>query len=327
MAPPLNVALLQIAAHGRDRRANLVAGLAAGREAAAMGADIALFPEMWSIGYDLIEGEPAADLQRHAIDRDDPFLAAFAELAAELNMAIAITFLQRWPDGPRNTVVVYDRHGVAALEYAKVHTCDWDLECALTPGDEFTVCEIDTATGPVHVGAMICFDAFFPESARVLMLEGAELILVPNASDFEPWRMGVLQTRAIENMVSIAMTNYPGPDTQGHSCAYDPVAFRTVGDVEGHPGRPHGREGRAGGGHLTSHAPIWGDCAPSARMRRRATPIASRHVRGARALARARRRPQDARQGRGQSPDVALSYERLGSGRGPGKARRWQGGH
>lgn len=238
MASPLNVALLQVAAHGRDRPANLAGGIVACREAAALRADIALFPEMWSIGYDLIVGEPVEDLQPHAIDRDDPFLAAFGELAAELDMAIAITYLQRWPDGPRNTVVIYDRHGAAALEYAKVHTCEWDLECVLTPGDVFEVCELDTAAGPVRVGAMICFDALFPESARVLMLEGAELILVPNASDYEPWRMGILQTRAIENMVSVAMTNYPGPDTQGHSCAFDPIAFRTIGDTEGTPVDP-----------------------------------------------------------------------------------------
>lgn len=71
-----------------------------------MGAHIALFPEMWSIGYDLIVGEPVEALQPHAIDRDDPFLSAFAELAPELDMAIALTYLQRWPDEPKNAVVV-----------------------------------------------------------------------------------------------------------------------------------------------------------------------------------------------------------------------------
>ena len=82
---------------------------------------------------------------------------------------------------------------------------------------------------------MICFDALFPEAARVLMLEGAELIVVPNASYYEPWRMAVLQTRAIENMVAVVMANYPGPDTQGHSCAFDPIAYLTFGEAEGTP--------------------------------------------------------------------------------------------
>jgi predicted amidohydrolase len=229
----LNVALLQIEAHGRDMHANLRKGLRACREAAADGANIALFPEMWSIGYELIEGEPVEDLQNHAITADDPFLDEFAQLAAELQLAIAVTYLQRWPGRPRNAVVVYDRHGNPALEYAKVHTCDFSLECALTPGDGFRVCELDTTAGTVMVGAMICFDALFPEAARVLMLEGAEVVLVPNSSDYEPWRIGVLQTRAIENMIAIAMANYPGPETEGHSCAFDPIAYHHVGDIEG----------------------------------------------------------------------------------------------
>jgi predicted amidohydrolase len=234
----LSVALLQIASRGRDIEANLKKGLQACREAAASGAHIALLPEMWSIGYELIEGEPIAELQDRAIDLSGPFLTAYRELAAELQLAIAVTYLQRWPERPRNAVVVYDRNGNAALEYAKVHTCDFSLECAITPGDAFPVCALDTSAGIVNVGAMICFDALFPEAARVLMLEGAELILIPNSSDYEPWRIGVLQTRAIENMVAIAMTNYPGPGTEGHSCAFDPIAYRQVGDSEGAPVDP-----------------------------------------------------------------------------------------
>ncbi len=232
METQINVALLQISAHGRDTEANLAKGREACREAVASGAHLALFPEMWSIGYEL---EPTDDLHEHAIGPDDPFLTTFARLAAELELAIAVTFLQEWPGQPRNAVVVFDRHGEKALEYAKVHTCDFGDECALTPGDAFRVCSLDTSAGVVSVGAMICFDALFPEAARVLMLEGAELILVPNSSDYEPWRVGVLQTRAIENMVAVAMANYPGPGTEGHSCAFDPIAYRHVGDSEGVP--------------------------------------------------------------------------------------------
>ena len=63
----------------------------------------------------------------------------------------------------------------------KVHTCDFDMEAALTPGDDFYVCTLDTAKGDVRIGAMICYDREFPESARILMLKGAELILTSNA--------------------------------------------------------------------------------------------------------------------------------------------------
>jgi predicted amidohydrolase len=234
----LNVALLQLEANGRDASANLERGLRACREAKVAGAHVVLFPEMWSIGYDLQAGEALADLGKHAIDADDAFLQAFAALAAELDLAVAVTFLERWPDRPRDTVALFDRRGRLALTYAKVHTCDWDTEASLTPGDGFPVCELETAAGVVRVGAMICFDLLFPEAARVLMLEGAELILVPNACEVEPWRMNVLQTRAIENMVAVALANYPGADIEGHSCAFDPMAYPPEGDREGGPVEP-----------------------------------------------------------------------------------------
>lgn len=61
-----------------------------------------------------------------------------------------------------------------------MHTTDFDLEGACTPGDEFYVAALDTGRGTLEVGAMICFDREFPESARILMLKGAEVIPVPN---------------------------------------------------------------------------------------------------------------------------------------------------
>lgn len=240
----LTVALLQLEAAGRDLDANLERGLRACREAKAMGADIALFPEMWSLGYDLHEGQTPEELMPFAIDLDHPYMRAFAALAAELDLAIASTFLQAWPERPRNTVAVFDRRGELAFTYAKVHTCDWDLEAALTPGGRFVAADLDTPAGVVRVGAMICFDILFPEAARVLMLEGAELILVPNACAFEPWRMAVLQTRAIENMVGIALANHAGADYEGHSCAYDPLPYPLAGERPGDVDPTIARAGR-----------------------------------------------------------------------------------
>lgn len=249
------VALLQMTASGNDQAANFVKGDEFCRRAAAMGADLALFPEMWNVGYkpalsefdwlELWRGpeqwtteqrEKAAALDRTqvwqnlAIGRDDPFVQHFKTLAKELRMAIAITYLERWPGGlPRNAVSVIDRHGKILMTYAKVHTCTWSMdESALTPGDGFTVCALDTQAGPVQVGTMICYDREFPESARVLMLKGAEIILTPNACDMEPHRLMQFQTRAMENMLGVAMANYAGP-RWGHSVAYDPVAFDKQG--------------------------------------------------------------------------------------------------
>lgn len=74
---------------------------------------------------------------------------------------------------------------------------------------------------------MICYDREFPESARILMLKGAELILVPNACPMEINRLSQLRGRAYENMVGIATCNYPAeqPDCNGHSSAFDGVAY------------------------------------------------------------------------------------------------------
>ncbi|MFT8344266.1 carbon-nitrogen hydrolase family protein [Clostridium beijerinckii] len=78
------------------------------------------------------------------------------------------------------------------------------------------------------MGAMICYDREFPESARILMLKGAEIILVPNACPMEINRISKLRSRAYENMVGIATVNYPKgkPDCNGHSSAFDGIAYR-----------------------------------------------------------------------------------------------------
>lgn len=113
------------------------------------------------------------------------------------------------------------------MTYAKVHTCDFGEEHKLTAGDDFYVADLDTAQGTVKIGAMICYDREFPESARILMLQGAELILVPNACPMEINRLAQLRTRAYENMVGIATVNYPKghPDCNGHSSAFDGIAY------------------------------------------------------------------------------------------------------
>ncbi len=231
----VNVALLQMTGCGHDRDASLVKGDAFCRRARKMGADIALFPEMWSTGMTFFNPKDENDRERwraQAISRDDPFITHFRNLAKELKMAIALTYLERWGGAPRNSVSLIDRHGEVVLTYAKIHTCEFDLECALTPGENFPVCTLDTEQGEVMVGFMICYDREFPESARILMLGGAEIILTPNACTLDDHRICQFKTRAFENMVGVAMTNYAAPQNNGHSVAFDAVAY-PVEDGEG----------------------------------------------------------------------------------------------
>lgn len=226
----LSIALLQMRP-GASRQENLEKGLLWCRKAREMGADLALFPEMWSCGYDLSGSE--AELAGRAVSREGGFVQAFRQQAARLEMAIAITYLERWDGPPRNTVTLFDRHGKEALTYAKVHTCDFGEERRLTPGDRFVTAALDTAAGPVQVGAMICYDREFPESARLLMLQGAEILLVPNACPMEINRLSQLRARAFENMTAVATANYAAgqPDCNGHSSAFDGIAYDAASPV------------------------------------------------------------------------------------------------
>lgn len=220
----LKIALLQILPTGTLEE-NLKKGISCCREAKERSADIALFPEMWSDGYEI--PEDIEELKRMAVSADGEFVKAFGELAAELDMAIAVTILEQHDPLPRNTVILFDRHGERQYTYAKVHTCDFGDECRLDAGDEFFVTDLDTKIGQVKVGSIICYDREFPESARILMLKGAELALVPNACPMEINRLSQLRGRAYENMIAIATCNYPEekPDCNGHSSVFDGVAY------------------------------------------------------------------------------------------------------
>ena len=212
---------------GHDQQENLRKGNEFCCRSRELGADLALFPEMWNVGYTPCPKDPEGrrTWQAEAIGPDDDFVNHFRSLASELEMAIALTYLERCQGAPRNTISIFDRQGQNVLTYAKVHTCDFSMEAACTPGDGFRVADLDLGHGAVRVGAMICFDREFPESARTLMLGGAEVVLTPNACTLEGLRIGQFQARSYENMMGLAMTNYAAPDQNGHSIAYDGIGI------------------------------------------------------------------------------------------------------
>jgi predicted amidohydrolase len=235
----MRIALLQMTSHAGDVAANREKGVAFCRRADEQGAALALFPEMWSVGY--AQGfDPAL-----AEAVDGPFVSRFRDLAVELGMAIGVTWLEQWRANaaPRNSFALFDARGTFVLHYSKVHLAPWsppDAACA--PGAAFPVASLTTREGGVAVGAMICFDREFPEAARVLALGGAELLLVPNAckladpnDPFGDVRLAQLRARAFENGVAIATTNYAAPQDDGHSCAYHPAgdAIAVAGAEEG----------------------------------------------------------------------------------------------
>jgi predicted amidohydrolase len=219
----VKVALLQLAPTGTPE-GNLEKGLMALRAAKKNGADLALFPEMWQVGY-----EPEWMQKRHAISLEAEFIIAFKDEARDLGLAIAITYLGFGKKRPTNNLAIIDATGDIILDYAKVCICDFEggLERGLEPGTEFKVATLHTIAGAVEVGAMICLDREFPESARALAIKGAELIVTANAGSLysdpivRDVRLQQFRSRAFENMVGVAIANYPRPKQDGHSAAFN----------------------------------------------------------------------------------------------------------
>lgn len=117
---------------------NVEKGIKACREAKANGADIALFPEMWSSGYTFPHNKEW--LEQNSISLDSKYVKQFSEIASELDMAIVITLLEKHEPKPRNTVCLFDRHGKLVYRYSKVHICDFgedDDEGVLDAGETF----------------------------------------------------------------------------------------------------------------------------------------------------------------------------------------------
>ena len=208
------IALLQKTALPGHFHWNLNALLTAMKVAKKNGADLLLPPECFLTGYHF----PVTN--QDGISPNSPLLQTLSQAAGQLQIGVVATGFSQGNAKPRNTAWVFNKQGRILMQYDKVHTCDFADECCLEHGEEFRVCDFHG----VKLGVMICYDREYPESARVLMLKGAEIILVPNdCSSMRP-RLQALSTRAYENMVGIVMANPPGKD-KGNSCAYSPICW------------------------------------------------------------------------------------------------------
>lgn len=231
MVRKFTIALLQISPLQSEQE-NLAKGLRACEQARELGADLVVFPELWQVGY-----HQPLFTRANARDRNSPFMQQFCAKARELEMAIAITYLGKTDlsgkvqrakseQKPTNNLALIDRTGSIVLEYSKVYVCDFKngSDNGLRAGKDFHVTNLRYAQGTVCVGAMICFDREFPESARELARQGAEIIIVPNAcnlvhdSELGDVRLQQIRSRAFENMAIVAVANYPEPTDDGNSC-------------------------------------------------------------------------------------------------------------
>ncbi|NUQ01677.1 MAG: carbon-nitrogen hydrolase family protein [Armatimonadetes bacterium] len=171
-------------------------------EAAGYGADVICLPECCTTA-----NLPPDDPERLE-PLPGPSFALWAERARRHRLVVV--GWQYELDGERyhNTGFVIDRDGQLVGRYRKVHSTPNAIANGEVPGDEFPVFETDFG----RVGMMICYDAYFPEQARILALKGAEIIFYPTMSDarHEPiWEL-VARSRAVDNgvyVVSAVMRN------------------------------------------------------------------------------------------------------------------------
>ncbi len=208
------VGILQTPSTNNSIRENTETVISKMSEAVNSNADILLIPECFITGYRL----PITN--EEALADNSPYIADICEAAKRLHIGVVATALTKGSVKPQNSAFIIDKNGCILMKYSKVHTCDFSDEKCLESGTGFKVCDFDG----VKLGLMICYDREYPESARILMLKGAEIILVPNDCDTMKPRVQALSTRAYENMVGIAMAN-PNRKNAGCSCAFSPICW------------------------------------------------------------------------------------------------------
>jgi N-carbamoylputrescine amidase len=168
-----------------DLPANLARAEQLVRRAHAQGAQIILLQELFATPYFCIEQDIRHLQLAHSVE-DSPLLTRFGALAAELQVVLPISFFERAGQVYFNSLMMFDADGKRLGLYRKTHIPNgpgYQEKFYFSPGDTgFQVW--NTRYG--RIGAAICWDQWFPESARIMALKGAEMLLYPTAIGSEP---------------------------------------------------------------------------------------------------------------------------------------------
>ena len=179
--------------------------------AANAGARLVVLPELWSTGYHL---QPRQFRELAETCRGDT-VTLFQRIAAERKMVMVVPFAEEEGKKIYNSAAVIDSTGELVGVYRK--TFLWGREKRIfTPGPR-SYPVFDTSLG--RIGVLICYDAEFPEPARLLGLGGAELIAVPSvwSKEAEPRWDIQLPARALDNTVFVLGSNTTGEGSCGKS--------------------------------------------------------------------------------------------------------------
>lgn len=222
--PTLNVTLVQLGStldpEENRRLLEVLDEICAGRPKP----HLIVLPEAFACDF----GKPGTDISGYAEAMDGPFVRALTAIAKVHQVAVIAGMFESSddPTRPYNTLVVVDSDGLRA-KYRKIHLYD---SFGYKESDRLLAGEVDPVivdVGGVQVGLMTCYDLRFPELARELVKQGADLLVVPSAwvageRKLDHWRT-LVKARAIENTVYVAAVAQPEPRYTGHSMIVDPA--------------------------------------------------------------------------------------------------------
>ena len=190
------------------------------REAAKNGAQIILLPELFERQYFCQERRYEYYAFAKPLAENDAVLH-FTKLAAELGVVLPISFYERDINRLFNTAAIIDADGTVLGIYRKTHIPDdhyYQEKFYFNPGDTgFKVWNTKYA----KIGVGICWDQWFPEAARCMAIEGAELLFYPTAIGSEPvlgndsmphWRRA-MQGHSAANLIPVIAANRFGTET------------------------------------------------------------------------------------------------------------------
>lgn len=211
---------------GPDKAANVANAKKLVRQAKAKGADVILIQELFETPY-FCKDQLAKNFALASPYEDNALLKEFSALARELKVVLPVSYFERAQNAHFNSLAMIDADGEVLGNYRKSHIPDgpgYQEKYYFNPGDTgFQVWQ--TKFG--RVGAAICWDQWFPESARAMALMGAEILCYPTAIGTEPppappvdssghWRR-VMQGHAGANYMPLIASNRTGREV-GETC-------------------------------------------------------------------------------------------------------------
>lgn len=221
MTPPtISVGAVQ-ASLSDDAEINIARMTELVREAAGRGARIILMPELFEGHYFCIAQIEGNFDRAHPAD-EHPTIAHFQKLAHELDVVLPVSFFER--SGPHyyNSIAIIDAGGALLGVYRKTHIPDgpgYQEKFYFRPG---SVAPTAWATRHGRIGVAICWDQWFPESARAMALAGADVLFYPTAIGSEPhepefdtkdlWQRAMVG-HAVCNVVGVVAANRTGTES------------------------------------------------------------------------------------------------------------------